>query len=510
MSTMRNVVTGSLVSLALCTVLWADEAYKKPPQDILNILEAPPTPELVVSPTGKQALLIERILYPPISDLAEPMLRIAGLRINPRNNGPHNVFLFRSITLKRLDQSGETKIDLPPNAEVSSPRWSPDGQYFAFENFTPQSIDLWVGAGATGKARKIDGVLVNAALSGPTLPLPVQWMADSRTLLVETVPANRGEAPSETTVPPGPHTQESMGKAGPAPTYEDLMKNAHDEELFDFYARTQLLFIDCSSGAVTPYGKESIFGTVDPSPDGKHVLVARIHEPYSYFHPVTAFAKEVEVWDRSANTAYKVASLPLQDRVPIEGVPTGPRNYHWIPTESASLYWVEAMDGGNPQETVPHRDRILVARLPLAKSEPQELMKVEQRFTSIEFGESGTLSLVTDYERKKRWVRTFALNPEDPSQAPKLIWSRNMQDRYKDPGAPEMRMLPTGKMAMRQDKDSIFLKGLGATPQGDRPFLDRYDLKTGASDHLFRSDEQHYEVVEAILNKNGNDLITRR
>ncbi len=510
MSTMRSVIAGSLVSLALSTIAWADEAYKKPTQDILRVLEAAPTPDLVVSPSGKQVLFIERILYPPIAHLAEPMLRIAGLRINPRNNGPHNVFLYRSIVLTHLDGSGEIKIDLPPGAEVSSPQWSPDDQSFAFENYTAESIELWIGSGSTGKAHKIVGVRVNAALSGPSLPLPVQWMPDSRTLLVETVPANRGEAPVESAVPPGPHTQESMGKAGPAPTYEDLMKNAHDEDLFDYYAATQLMLIDRASGTATPYGKQSVFGTVEPSPDGKQVLVARIHKPYSYFHPVGSFAREVEVWDSSANVTFKVASLPLQDRVPIEGVPTGPRNYHWIPTESASLYWVEAMDGGNPKEMVPHRDRILAAKLPLSQREPQELMKVEQRFTTIEFGESGTLSLVTDYERKKRWVRTFALNPQDPAQAPKLIWSRNMQDRYKDPGAPDMRLLPNGKMAMRQDNGAIFLKGLGATPQGDYPFLDRYDLKTGSTQHLFRSDDQHYEVVEAILTNDGGDLITRR
>ncbi|MBV9441962.1 MAG: S9 family peptidase [Acidobacteriaceae bacterium] len=137
-------------------------------------------------------------------------------------------------------------------------------------------------------------------------------------------------------------------------------------------------------------------------------------------------------------------------------------------------------------------------------------MKVEQRFRTIEFGESGTLTLISDYERKKRWIRTYAVNPKDPSAQPKLIWARNMQDHYKDPGTPVLRILPNGETAVRQSEDAIFLKGVGATPEGDRPFLDRFDLKTTKTDHLFRSDPDHYEIVEAVLDQTGSRYLTRR
>ncbi len=506
---MRKLFVGTIGFFALLASLSADDVYKKPPAEILNILHAPPTPEAVVSPAGDRILFVERILYPPIAELAQPMLRLAGLRINPANNGPHNAFLYRSLMIQAIGGGRPIQVQLPANAEISMPVWSPDARHFAFENFTASALELWIGDGTTGSVQKTEGVRVNAALTGLNLPPAVQWMPDSKVLLVETVPAGRGMPPREPAVPPGPHTQESAGKAGPAPTYEDLLKNAYDEQLFDFYAASQLAYVDIE-GKVRSYGEPAIFGTVDISPDGKDVLVARVHKPYSYFHPVAAFPKEVEVWDQSAKVAYKVASLPLADRVPIEGVPVGPRNYHWIPTEPSSVYWVEAMDGGNPKETVPHRDRVMIARLPITSAAPQELMKVEQRFSGIEFGESGTLSLISDYERKKRWIRTYAVNPKDPTQAPKLIWARNMQDRYKDPGAPDLHMLPNGKIAVRQYEDSIFLKGLGATPQGDRPFLDRFDLKSGTTDHLFRSDPEHYELVEAILDKDGSKLLTRR
>ncbi len=514
---MRKLVLASFSAFLFLAVGFADEPYHQPPPDVLHVLNAPSTPEAVVSPSGAEMLLVERILYPPISDLARPMLRIAGLRIDPGNNGPHNAFLYRSVTLQRLDgNTAAVKVALPGDAEVTLPVWSPDGKRFAFTNMTHSAVELWIGDGGTGQVRKVEGIRVNAALSSSPTPFnpgraPLQWMPDSRSLLVEGVPEGRGAPPQEGAVSPGPHTQESFGKAGPAPTYEDLLKNAHDEELFDYYAASQLVFIDCVNNSVKPYGKAAIFASVEPSPNGQDVLVARVHKPYSYFHPFEAFPKEVEVWDRAGKTVYQVASLPLADRVPIEGVPTGPRNYHWIPTEPASVYWVEAMDGGNPKETVPHRDRILVASLPSAgAAQPRELMKVEQRFQRIEFGESGTFALVNDYERNKRWVRTFSVDLKNAGAEPKLIWARNSQDRYKDPGTPEMRVLPNGKGVIRQSGNAIFLESIGATPQGDRPFLDRFDMNAKTAEHVFRCDEAHYETVVALLDDAGNSFLTRR
>ena len=510
---MRKALFGLALVLAGTTL--ADEPYHKPPAEIERVLEAPTPPEAVVSPDATRMLLMERIVYPPVAELAQPMLRLAGVRINPKNNGPHAGFFFKSLAVQPLGGGSEIKIALPTPAEITAPEWAPDSKHFAFTNITETSVDLYVGDAQSGHISQIKGLRVNGALGSGggfqgTQHLPVQWMPDSRTLLVQAVRADRGAPPKEPEVQPGPHTQESAGKAGPAPTYEDLLKNAHDEDLFDYYAAAQLVFVDTATNKISPCGKPAIFTALEISPNGHDVLIARLHRPYSYFHPYNAFAKEVEVWDRTGKTVYKVASLPDEERVPIGGVPTGPRDYHWIPTQAASLYWVEAMDGGNPRETAPHRDRILVASIGAAATEPKELMKVEQRFNRIEFGESGTLSLVTDFDRKKRWVRTFSVDLEHPGSEPKLIWSRNNQDRYKDPGTPETKMLADGKIVMRQDGDAIFLRGLGAGPNGDHPFLNRFDLKTGDEKPLFRCDDTHYETVEAILDPDATKLLTRR
>ena len=512
---MRKAICRGLPVLVSLVFVLADEPYHQPPAEILHVLNAPTPPEAFVDPAGSEILLAERILYPPVADLAQPMLRIAGVRINPKNNGPHNVFLFKSLVLQSLNGKGETKIALPAGAEITAPDWSPDSRHFAFTNVTDASVDLYIGDAPSGQIREVKGLHVNSALGtgggfAGNLHLPVQWMPGSQKLLVQTVRQDRGAPPDEPAVEPGPHTQESAGKAGPAPTYEDLLKNKHDEDLFDYYATAQLAVVDVANGNVTAYGEPGIFTALDPAPNGEDILVARLHKPYSYFHPYEAFAKKVEVWDHAGKIVYTIADLPVEEHVPIAGVPTGPRDYRWVPTQPASLYWVEAMDGGNPKEMVPHRDRILIAKVSAQHTEPRELMQVEQRFSRMEFSEAGHITLVTDYDRKKRWVQTFSIDLEQPGASPKLIWSRNVQDRYKDPGAPEMKRLLNGKLVMRQDGDSIFLSSLGATPKGDRPFLNRFNLSTNETRPLFRCDDTHYETVEAVLDKDGHRLLTRR
>src|SRR5262249_43450291 len=162
------------------------------------------------------------------------------------------------------------------------------------------------------------------------------------------------------------------------------------EDQLDYYATAQLVFADIESGKVTPFGKPAIFLTASPAPDGAHVLVARVHRPYSYLHTLFAFPEEVEVWDRAATVVHKLASLPLADQVPIEGVPTGPRQWHWRPTDPATLVWVEALDEGNPKKKVPHRDRVLMLKAPF-QGAPTEMVRTEHRFTHLTWGEKDGL-----------------------------------------------------------------------------------------------------------------------
>ncbi len=407
--------------------------YQKPPREILDVLHAPPPPLISVSPSHDYAILMQPLRYPPIAEVAQPMLRLAGLRIDIHSNGPHLAPYSTSYSIKRLSDGSEIPVSTPGGAKLSAPVWSPDGKQFAFSNTTSSGIELWTGNAANGQTRHVPGVRLNAVMGQP-----IVWLSDSRTLLLRLVPEGRGQPPAESETPTGPHVQESSGRSGPVVTFEDMLSTPHDEDLFDYYAMAQLAFLeaplDGASPRLVPAGNPEILAKADPSPDGRCLLISRVHHPYSYLYPVFRFPEVVEVWDRAGKKLYQLADLPLADRIPVQGVRTGPREYEWRPDQPASLMWVEAMDGGNPKEKVPHRDRILTLDAPF-QSQPHEVFETVERFTSFEPLADGK-GLVTDYERNKRWTRTIEIGSKADDAGARVIFSRNVQDRYHDPGLP--------------------------------------------------------------------------
>ena len=477
--------------------------YRKPPQAVLDVLNAPPPPVAFVSPARDRVILATGTRYPPISDLAQPMLRLAGLRINPNTNAPHLLSYVVRLSLKRIDTGAETPIELPPGAQAVYLKWSGDGRRFAFANRTPAGLELWVGDAATGRVSKLRGVTISAVYGEP-----FQWMPDNRTLLVQLVPAGRGQLRAAPAVPREPNIQESSGRAGPVRTYQDLLKSPYDEERFEYYATAQLAAVDSASGRATPVSRPAIFETVVPSPDGRFILVSRVRRPFSYLYPVDDFPKEVEVWDSSGKLAHKLASLPLQDQVPIDGVQTGPRRYAWRPTEPATLVWAEALDEGNPKKRVEHRDRVLMLKAPFAGA-PVELFRTPQRLSGLQWFETGGTLLVSDYDRDTRKSVTWIVSADRANDARK-VWDRNVQDRYNDPGTPVTRLLPSNHRAILVHDGHIYLSGTGASREGDRPFLDRFNLQTLKPERLFRSDSQSYEAFVALLKDDASQFVTRR
>src|ERR1039458_7393997 len=347
--------TLSLLGLS-ALALFSAETYQKPPKAVLDVLNAPTTPALALSPTHDFALETQPVPYPPIAELAEPMLRIAGMRINPKTNGLHNTTFASSLKLRRIPEGTEIAVVLPANPKIGGTRWSSDGKHFSFTNTTAAGIELWIGD-TTGKTHRVEGVRINSVMGGGGRgggSSDVQWMPDNKTLLVEMVRPSRGAAPREA-VPTGPHAQESLGGGAPAPTLADMMFSTHHEELFVYYATSQLATVDLDSGKLTPFGKAGIIASARVSLNGKNLLVATIHKPFSYLHSAGSFPREIEVWDLAGKVLHKVASVPLEDKVPMNGVMTGPRNAMWRPSEPATLVWVEALDGGDLRNKAPLR-----------------------------------------------------------------------------------------------------------------------------------------------------------
>jgi len=335
---------------------------------------------------------------------------------------------------------------------------------------------------------------------------------DHRSLLVQLVPAKMGQPPAPPAAATGPNIEETAGEKGKSSTYEnrDTLNSLHDEDLFDYYAMSQIAIVDADRGSIVPLGNPDKFESLDAAPDGKHILVTSIHKPYSYITTYDRFPQEVAVWDVSDPnkiSIHHVASVPLVDRVPIHGVPVGPRQFSWRSTAPATLLWAEALDGGDWNVATPFRDKVMMQKAPFMDS-PVEIAKLDQHYTSLLWGTDPNIALLSEFDQNRHWRKTFIIDVDHPAENLQVVWDLSADEKYANPGTPVRRLLPNGAPVMVQDGDSIFLSGIGSSPDGDRPFLDRLDLKTLKSERLFRSDKSDLDQFLSFLGPDPSTFLT--
>lgn len=345
----------------------AESGWWQPSQDLVDVIDAPATPWVSVSPDEKLILLMHRPNLPGLAELAEEELRLAGTRIKPATNGPSRGWSSNGLSVRGIDGSDAQPIDgLPDPAQtrITNLRWSPDSSKVSFTNTTPTGIELWVADLNTLKARRLVGPRVNLA-AGHT---PV-WLSDNERIVCTLVPDDRGPAPEKSPVPSGPTTQENLGKTAPARTYQDLLQNEHDEALYDYYFTAQIAVVNLK-GKVRELGEPHVFTDVDPAPDARHLLIEWRHRPYSYTLPASRFPRTVQIWDYEGRVVHEVAEKPLQDSIPIAfgSTEAGPRSFQWRNDAPATLVWAEAQDGGDAGAEAEHRDAVFALEAPFRGS----------------------------------------------------------------------------------------------------------------------------------------------
>ncbi len=491
---MKSRLLISLLLAAVLAVAQEKSGYQRPPEVLAQIVDAPLTPLVTLSPDKNWMVLLDRSDYPTIEELSRPELRLAGLRINPENFGPSRANYFTGIKLKNLKDQKEYPIaGLPAQLQLSNISFSPDSKKILALQTYPNRIEAWWIDLATFTARLLTPKKINATLGNP-----VVWFSDGGTVLLLSA-ANEGKsAPVKNRTPEGPVIEENLGKKAPARTYQDLLKNSYDEALFEFYTSSQLISISLA-GEVKPLGVPAIYSSVSPSPDAKHILIRTIQKPYSYLVPVNAFPTQVAVWDRTSGTVKKLADIPLADNVPLgfDAVMKGPRNHSWRADAPATLVWAEAQDEGDPKKKADVRDRVYTWSAPFAGN-PAVLTDLKNRFAGILWGNE-TFAWLTEVWRADRKERLHQFAPAGPFKS-KIIFDRSTEDVYSDPGNPIMTTNEWGRQVIWIQKDnSIFLTGAGASPEGDLPFLDRLDLASQKITRLWRCEAPYYESVVGVL-----------
>ena len=468
-----------------------ENRWQSPPADWLQVLYSPQYFDVWTAPGGDYLLLADPVLYPRLAELAAPMHKLAGMRVNPANNGFQGEHGGTSPRLVRVDDGVTTPLQLPQGAELLDEAWTADGGSFALTVGQSDRIGLWIGS-VRGGLSMVRDISLN-----PLLGAAVSWLPDQKRLLVRAIPG-RGPAPTAPAIPDGPGILEGSG-ASARSTYEarDLLETAHDDALFDYYATSELIIYDPATGKKESIGSPAPYVTADFSPDGDYLLVERLVGPWSHEVGWERFATEIEVWNARGDRVAKIASLPVADQVPVQGVPLGPRSVSWRPTAPHQLFWVEALDGGNPMAKASHRDRLLSLDAPFTE-EPREVFRAEHRIEPWRsaWAEKGGLLMLTQQERIRRWRYVWLLDVDKDTSRP--WYDLDEDDRYGDPGYPLLRPLANGQWVLRQKGDAVYFRGSGATDQGDRPFLDLRHIDSGKTERLFRCDPKRYENFVAF------------
>jgi len=481
-----------------------EHAYRLPDQAIVDLVDAPPTPVLSLDPTRNLVVMMHRPSLPPIEEIGKEEVRLAGLRIDPTTNGPSRVSHYTAYTLRNIRTGEDREVTgLSANARLGQIRFAPSGRHFAFTVRQDDGLTLWVVDVDDAKASPVSDRRLNSVFGGT-----FAWMPTSDRLVVRFIPENR-ESLSESETPAAPVIQENLSGNAPSRTYQDLLKNPDDQAAFEHYGQSQIAIAGLD-GAIQDIWTTGLHSRAQPSPDGNYLLVETLHRPYSYLVPYYRFPESVSVLDIEGNLIKEVADLPLAESVPIafDAVPEGPRGFEWRTDTAAELVWVEAQDGGDPATDADVRDRAFSLIAPF-DTEPTVLADFELRHLGFWWG-GGDLALSRERWWKERRLRIWRLRPDKPGTPKELVVDRSFEDRYGDPGVPLMDWSDTGTRVLMTDGDVLFMAGDGASPDGDQPFLDRFDLGTSQTERLMQSEPPILERPIQIMDRNGPTVLVSR
>jgi dipeptidyl aminopeptidase/acylaminoacyl peptidase len=477
-------------------------AYKTPPGPIVKVIDAPIPPQACLSPDGRFMALVDQKLYPSVSMLSRPYAPLAGLKIDQSRSSLWRQTLITGIGILEIGTGNSRSVELPPAANIDVPQWNSDSSMLAFTGDDDKGLSLFTAKAGEGKVHCYKGIRLNNIL-GP----PFSWQGDNLHLLVRLV-ENGKSMPSRSIEAYGPSVEETSGKMAKLMTFQNLLKNPYDEALFEYYGRTQLALLDASTGMIARIGSPGLYLDAEASPDGRYFVVTRLTRPFSYRVPFARFARSLEIWDKDGKVIRLIAHLPVQEEIPPDGVPTGPRDLVWQVGYDASLLWVEALDGGDPLVKTACRDRLMSLEAPFS-GEPRLLRTMANRFSGLKFLKARGMILLTDFDRARQWTTTSLADLARGDRPPEILFERNIKDDYLNPGAPVLETDGRGQRFVKEEGGAIFLAGKGASEEGERPFLSRFTLATKAKTILFHSRAGFYEYFEGFYGGKPDRIIIR-
>lgn len=503
---MKSLFKLLLLSFASISFGQTNLTYQTPHEDILKLADADLAPGVQIDSKGENMVLLYRNQYKSIAELSETEMRLAGLRINPVTNIGSRTTFYNNLKVQKTSSNTPKQVTgLPDNPRLSGFSWSPDESKIACLNTTKEGVEVWILNIDKAAVSKLTEAKVNANMGSA-----IRWFNDNEHLLVKMLPADRKPLiNTAVAVPTGPTISVSTGEKAQNRTYQDLLKTPNDEFNFEQLAHSEIKKVNIN-GNVQNYLPSAMYGGISLSPDGNYVMITQVERPFSYLVTYSRFPSKSSVYDTEGNLIKVVNEVPLDEVRPKGFMATrmGKRNMSWRADRPATLVYAEALDQGDPNNEVPFRDAVYQIDAPFTKA-PQLILKTKQRFSGISWGNDNT-AVAYDYWWNTRNTKVYLFNPSNANENPKIITDRNYQDVYSNPGSFVTSKNEYGRYTLEMDGNKLFRMGPGYTKDGQFPFVDSYNVKTGKTSRLYTSEyTDKIENLSSSIDMRKSELLVR-
>ncbi|MEM1259469.1 MAG: prolyl oligopeptidase family serine peptidase [Bacteroidota bacterium] len=479
--------------------------YQKPSKEILELVDAPLAPSVLITDDGNYMVLLYRDYYKTIAELSETELRLAGLRINPKTNIGSRTNYYNNVKVKQIGKKETTQVNgIPESPRLANFKWSPDQSMIAATNTTPNGVELWVLDLKKAQLTRLTDAKINANTRDV-----INWFKDGTSVLVKMLPEDRQKLINVSeAVPQGPTISSNDGKKAQNRTYQDLLKNPNDEFNFEQLARSALYKVSMD-GSITKWMDPAMYSNISFSPDGNYVMVTKVEKPFSYLVPYYRFPSTTTVYKSNGELVSTLLEVPLIEDLPkgFMAVRMGMRELSWRSDQPASIIYAQALDEGNPEKEAAYRDEVFQLDAPFDQK-AKSLLKLKNRYYQIQWGNDDK-AVAYDYWWNNRNLKGYLFNPSNSAEEPTIFEDRNYQDVYSDPGNFVTQKTKYGTEVLAMDGNSTFLLGQGFTKEGQFPFVDKMDMTTMKKTRLYTSNLEGKKENLIDYNVQTDELLAR-
>ncbi|PLX18846.1 MAG: prolyl oligopeptidase, partial [Candidatus Muiribacterium halophilum] len=476
-----------LLLLIISLSIFAETGYMRPSKKIQDMVLENPTPYFAVKINTGRYVEVYYNAMPDLADIARPMKKLAGRRINPKNFSQETTTFYTGFKFFDKDRKQIQIFGLPKEFKCPDYSWSDNGRYFAFVDSKEDTNDLWIVDLDTRVCSKVTTNISTVFTKGFYF-IPGD---DDSMIVIYAANVNRKE-PEKTTEYLKPIIQQSFGAKSQVRTYQDLLKDPYDEKLFEHYFTQIIAKINIKSGKKQFIGKPGIYWVGGCSPDGKWLLGTEYKRPFSYTVPFYYFSRDTFLFNIEDNKKLVLESHGVSDSIPIGGVYTGKRSFHFVPYEDATLFYVEALDGGDPENDVPFRDKVCLSEFPFKKS--KEVFRLKDRYSAMNWLENTKREgIIKEYDWKRRWQTSYVVDFKNEEPVKRIFEDRSSKDVYNSLGSLVEYVDKKGNEVVFYRDGKVFTSDTGATKDGYYPVLYQIDLNSGDKKEIFRSPKGRYD-----------------